>query len=250
MSRRPSSLAPFSVFDTCRMALRLVADSRTLLLRMGLPALVAAVATGAVLSQATDMNPLRLFIFSLPLYALTAWFLGGAVRHWLLGETPGNPVDDAPTRRALLQASVITFVLWKALVAIYEQLLVYYVDPAALSDPTQLQTNPAVQLPLMMVAGLLFWALRFRLLPVLAAVGYPMKDYAVRASSFMLSFRILGLVLVCVELPSALILTTIASAAKSMPLLIILQQPLRLVLETWLFAAFAVALRQMLGKAK
>ncbi len=228
----------------------MVVASRALLLRLGAPALAAAILTSVAVTQIPEMNPLRLFLASLPLFILTAWFLGAAVRHWLLGETPANPIDPPAERRALLQVSVITYILWKALVAVYEQTLVHLADPETLmADPARLQEQPGAQLLLMIMMGVLFWALRFRLLPVLAAVGYPLRDYIIRANSFMLSLRMLGLVLVCVEFPKALILATLFTGGTTGVVLVTVQHILTLILEVWLFAAFVVALRQMLGKA-
>lgn len=245
---RMHPLAPFRIFDTVQTALRLVTANASVLARLGAMPLLVVCLNAAAIAATGGTTPLQSFIYGLPAIFATGYMMFLATRLWLLGELPAFPVDAPATRRAHMQASVIAYTLWKALGAIYDQIMItVFNPPALLENPDALNANPGLQVLFMAMSGILLWALRFRVVPVLAAVGYPLRDYVRRANGFAISFRLLALVMICVEMPRALLLSPLL-ADSSVPALIVLPagNAVTFILEIWLFAAFCVALKTML----
>lgn len=126
-----------------------------------------------------------------------------------------------------------------------------------LANPEELLKNPeafndkaGAQFLLLIMLGVVLWALRFRLAPVLTAVDYPLRDYVERARGFMLSLRLLGLVLVCVEFPKILLLSPLLQAGTPEVMVMLIGNAATFVFELWLFAAFCAALKMMMKGAR
>ncbi len=248
MTRLPA-YASFRVFDACRLGFGMMADHAVALARIGAVPLAIVCANTLLITQIEDAGtPVRNFLFGLPALAATGWMIFASVRLWALGETPAALRDDKDARAGMLQATVIAYILWKALVTAYEQVLALSIpDPAqALQNPEGLALPPGAQILLMAFVGVLLWALRFRAVPVLTALGYPVRDYARRATGFMLSLRLLGLVMVCVEFPRMLIIAPLLKSGLGGVSLLVIGNAVTFVLELWLFAAFTAALRIMM----
>lgn len=246
MTRTPP-LAPFTIFDACRQGFYLMADNASLIARMAVIPLMIVCINAAMIGAAGGVTPLKGFIFGLPSFAATAWMIFLCVRLWMLGEIPTAPVDAPHVRRQMLQTTIVTYMLWKALTSAYDQVMITVVDPMkAIEDPAAYQGDTGLQLLLMALLGVLLWALRFRVVPVLAAVGYPLGDYARRATGFMLSLRLLALVLICVEFPRMLILSPLAAGTVDSIIVLLIGNALTFVLEIWLFASFTAALKTMM----
>lgn len=249
MTRTPE-LAPFRVFEACRQGLLLLGLHANAMVRMGLIPFAIVCVNSVLLNyfSAAPVTPLQNFIYGLPGIAAMGWMIFGCVRLWLLNETPQAPQTDMVTRTRLLQATVIAYVLWKALMAGYEHIFIALINPEELlKNPDALNQRAGAQVALMAMLGIMLWALRFRLAPVLTAVDYSLRDYANRARGFMISLRMLGLVLICVEFPKILLLSPLLGAGTPDVLLMLIGNAATFVLELWLFAAFAAALKEMMG---
>jgi hypothetical protein len=249
MTQRPLPLPSFSVYDACRDGLNMLLATRPHLARLAWPVLAVAVVNGVALSFLSSGGPLRLFLLTLPAMLATGWFVAMACRLWVLGETPRPVIAGDGLRLRQLQGAVLAYLVWKAAVAIYEQAVVMIAPPQLLMNaPDALPQNPGGQLILMVMMGILFWGLRLRLAPALIAAGYPLRDYMRRATGFMLSLRLLGLVLLCSQLPRTLLMGALLAAGADRVILTVTGLCLDVVLEAWLFAAFVMALRQMMGR--
>ncbi len=248
MTRTPE-LAPFRVFEACRQGLLLLGLHAGTLARMGMiPFAVVCINALLIAQFASPVTPLQNFIFGLPGIAAMGWMIFGSVRLWVLGEQAAAPQTDLPTRLRLLQATVIAYILWKALMAGYEHIFITVANPEELlKNPDAFNDRAGVQVAIMVMLGIVLWALRFRLAPVLTAVDYSLRDYARRARGFMISLRLLGLVLICAEFPKILLLSPLIGAGTPDLLLMLIGNAATFVLELWLFAAFVAALKEMTG---
>lgn len=246
MTRLPE-LPPFRVFEACRQGLLLLGTHGATMARMAIvPFAILCVNTLLIAQFGGKVGPLQNFIYGLPGIAATGWMVFTCTRLWLLGETPAAPQTDIITRARLFQATVVTYVLWKALMAGYEYLFIVLINPQdLLQNPEALNDKTGAQVALMATLGFLLWALRFRLAPVLTAVDYPLRDYIARARGFGLSLRLLGLVLVCVEFPKILLLSPLLQAGTPDIMLLLIGNAATFALELWLFASFTSALKQM-----
>lgn len=247
MTRTPE-LPPFRVFEACRQGLLLLGLHGATLAKMAIvPFAILCVNTLLIAQFGGRITPLQNFIYGLPGIAAMGWMIFTSVRLWLLGETPATPQTDIITRARLFQTTIVTYLLWKAMMAGYEQLFITLINPqAVLDNPEAFNDKSGAQVALMAVLGFLLWALRFRLAPVLTAVDYPLRDYIARARGFMLSLRLLGLVLVCVEFPKILLLSPLLHAGTPDIMVALIGNAATFALELWLFAAFTAALKEML----
>lgn len=254
MTRTPE-LAPFRVIEACRQGLLLLGlHGRAMARLCALP--LAIVCLNAVLIgvSADNVTPLQNFTYGLPGIAATGWAVFACVRLWVLGETqPAAPTvlmarDD---RARLAHTTIVTYLLWKAMMAGCEQIIALLIRPEELlQDANALAGNTNGQMIGMVLLGVTLWALRFRVAPVLAAVDFPLRDYARRATGAMLSWRLLGVVLVCVELPKLLLFAPVVNAQAPGLVLLLYGNAVTFVLELWLFASFTAALKAMMSGAR
>ncbi len=252
MTARHTPLAGFSVFETCKQGLMLLGTHAGVMVRLAAVPFAIVCINALLISQISGrVSPVQNFVYGLPGIAATAWVIFACVRLWLLGETPASLQTDTTTRARLLQTTIVTYALWKALMAGYEQIFLMLANPAELMEnPDAFNDRTGVQFAIMVMLGVILWALRFRVAPVLAAVDYPLMDYVRRASGFMISLRYLGLVLMCVEFPKILIVSPLLQEGVPDTLFLVIGNAVTFVLELWLFAAFTVALKTMMGKSR
>lgn len=247
MTRTPE-LAPFRVFDACRQGLLLLGTHGRIMLRLGvIPFAIVCVNAVAISLLGGTVSPVQNFIYGLPGLAAMGWMIFACVRLWVLGETPSAPQADPLTRMRLLQATLVTYLLWKALMTGYEQVFFTLVNPEELlKNPQAFNDQTGTQVLIMCMLSIMLWALRFRLAPVLSALDYPLRDYIDRAGGLMISLRLLGLVLLCVEFPKILLIGPLLRAGTPDLLLMLIGNAATFTLEILLFAAFTAALKEMM----
>lgn len=248
MTRTPE-LAPFRVFEACRQGLLLLGlHGQTMWRLCALPLAIVCINALLIGVLVKDVTPLQNFIYGLPGLAATAGAVFYCVRLWVFGETPAAPLTDLATRARLLQNTVVTYLLWKAFMAASDQVVASMINPEALiADPNIATQHPNGQAFGMVMLGIALWALRYRVAPVLAAVDFSLRDYIRRAGGVMLSWRLLGVVLICVEFPKSLLLLPMVASHVPDLLLLIYGNLITFGLELWLFASFTAALKIMIS---
>lgn len=168
---------------------------------MILPLIAQAVCT--YITYKTDPaleNYLRSFLINLPALAFTAWYLFAGVRYVLLGEKindlPKSP-DALHARNQAMRASVILVLLFN-MAATVIMLVLLMLHKKNTGEPPQFSLA-AVFLMVFMI-----WAVRYGVLYIPAAVGFPIRRFLDLAGGFGFSFRLIGLLMMA-ALPLILI---------------------------------------------
>lgn len=246
MNSRPPALGTFSIFDACRDGFVAVRDNwRYLLGQARAPfgiCMLNIIAVGVGFTS--DPSPLETFLAMLPTTLATAYVIFIVARLCMLDERAGQLPQDRALRRdrlALLQATAIICLLFELGIGLCTSLFTWLMGPDLSAQ------DPGAQAASLAVAGVMFWALRFAPLPALAAIGYPLRHYALSANGVWLSFLFLGVLVLCMELPRLLLLGMVVSITGPDNLIpLVLSQALTFALTFWLFASYSAALRQMM----
>ncbi len=252
----------FSILEAVRDAYLFVGREWLYLLKAGaLPVAVHIVAALFIQFERPDASLIEGYLWSLPAATLFAWFVFVEMRLLLLGERITQlpqTHDDRRDRQHAMKLSVITALLFNMVTAALMALLV------TAANPEQWGINMPLTVGGLLAIGALFWGLRFGIVPILAAVQYPIRPVLRQVLSgsmenVMFSFRLLGMGLVCL-FPVAIMFQVLITLfvhqgdtpatqlnAMQQLIMIIATAPLSLLISALLNAAAAHALKQMLG---
>jgi hypothetical protein len=253
----------FSILTAVREAYVFVGREWVYLFKAGLlPMGLQLVTAFFVHFQLPDASPIEAYLWGLPATVLFSWFIFAETRLLLLGERlhalPADPAHLARRRRAM-QASVASSLLFNmGIVAALSLLL-------TMEGSAQWKQSPALTAFSFALLALLFWALRFGVVPLLAAVEYPLRPVLQQVRGAMFSLRLMGMAIICV-LPVTFafrlfVSSVVAGAAvdAETPLklteaqqaaLIGASAPVSLLIAALLTAAAVSALRQILGRSQ
>lgn len=253
----------FSIIKAVRGAYGFVWKEWKYLLRISLLPLGISAATQLFLYfKGADMSAFEIFIWGIPATALMAWFMFHESRLLLLGERaealPQN-AEYLSARKRSLNASVCLWLLfnmsWSLLIGYHEWALA-----PMQGDAQGQQEFWPIGLGAILFA-VFFWSLRFGVAHILAAIEYPLSRYVRMVSGLGISFRLVGMGLMCL-LPVTVLFGFVGALlmpeamTKSTPQGIVIQiTPVGVVLDslltfvvfTLINAAASVALRDVLN---
>lgn len=245
--------ARFALWPAARGGFLFVFKNWEYLLKISIPAILLQAVTSYYLQMVvTDISSIEVFLWGLPASVLFAWVTFSAVRFMVFGERldrPSSKPKDMVHWRGCLQLSVILSLLFSvAMVLVSTAMDVIAFD---FKNPDGFKSFLLVTLILFM-----FWGLRFAVLPIVAAAGYPLKPFFKQVAGFDFSFRLIIMSLFCF-VPVAFIfqLVLMAFIKDAMALtdmerifIIIIGSPFSLAILLILNAACVTALKEILGK--
>ena len=188
---------------------------------------------------------------------MLGWLISSIARLIVFGERLQNiPITDVrfmQYRARLIKTSIfITLLIHAFFALLFAFTLEQIPAEGAAKDPSS-----TTMLGLSIGAFLIFWGLRFVVTPVLAAVDYPIGTFLKQAQGYMISCRLLGIlilislpVMVIMQLLANPILTTFEDPGIQNLLLIALVKPFSVLVTTIINAGYIFALQEMLGQNK
>lgn len=243
----------FSITRSVRAAYVFVGREWRYLARMSLlPLGIDAATKMFLLFNGKEMSAFEIALWNLPSNVLFGWFMFYQARLMLLGETPDRLPDNVEyltERRNAMKASVLIWLLfsmgWTAMMGYND----WAMDMA--KGGAEFWTAGLG----ILLFGISFWCLRFAVAHILAAVGFPIKQYMRQVAGMGISLRLMGMGFLTV-MPAVFLFYLVAAAiapdVKSIndphiSFIVILGAPLSIALTALLNAAAASALKQMLG---
>ena len=220
--------------------------SSAALMPVALTALIEVVKLYGVEKQSIITELLTL----LPAGAAAAWFMFLQTRLLVFGERSGKPsVHSGEERRRAFEASMLLWLLVNMAGLAFIAFLLYW------SKSSQTDGSAIITAVGYLLLGAVFWGLRFSVVHILGAIGYPLRDYMYRVNGAMVSLRIFAMMLI-VLLPVSLVAGPVEQALfgaikEEAPMLqvsglLLMVVTLKFVFLSFFNAAGVFALRQML----
>jgi hypothetical protein len=246
----------FQIIAAAKAAYRFAGREWRYLAALGLLPAAANFGIAAVLRmQENNPGMIESFLWDIPATVLSGWFMFQIARLLVFGERIDKlPKDPAFTaeRHRMLQASVLMWVLFDLVLKV-SMSGVYQLTQSTPAGETSLQGILG-----MILFGAVIWGLRFSVAHLLAAVGYPIRDFARNVTSAFFPLRLLGLA-AAVGLPVMLamgfVLYPMAPnvegqkiASESMLVILFVASAGSVILTALLSSAAVFALKEMLGK--
>ena len=247
----------FSILDATLESYRFVWREAGYLARIGFLPLAANLICAFYIELMLE-NPsiIARWLWQMPATALLAWFMFVEVRLILLGERLGARstalVEPAETRKSKMGASVILWLLFSMGLTAAAGFMHWSLTQQLFG--VHALTTAAV----MLLIGALFWALRFSVLHILAAVGFPIRTFIFAVNGIGFSFRLLAMGLLCF-FPVLFMFQAIATPFIEDPknltqddilVTMAISAPMSITLAAVLNAAAAFALKQIFSKER
>jgi len=245
--------ARFALWPAARGGFLFVFNNWEYLLKISIPAILLQAVTSYCLQMViTDTTPMENFLWGLPASILFAWVIFAMVRFMIFGERldkASSKPKDMSHWRGCLQLSVILALLFNVAMVLMSAAM----DGIGFDfkNPDGFKSFLLVTLILLM-----FWGLRFAVLPIVAAAGYPLRPFLKQVVGFDFSFRLIIMSLFCF-VPVAFIfqLVLMAFIKDAMALtdmehifIILIGSPFSLAILLILNASCVTALKEILGK--
>lgn len=224
----------------------------------GIPLVVQFFCNLAAMYLRLDATLISNFLINLPAALTMAWLSFAFARRLVLREDLAcirrDPLFLSERMEAMRASVLLMIVFLMGMVAISALMM-------AAAETAQNQDAQGMRFIFFALLGLLIWFLRYGLMPVAAAVGYPVPDLLKRLDGFMISLRVLAMTLFC-ALPVQILFSsftlTIFRGATDVEMLDLAQRlagsfifaVMSLTTYAVLTAAAVEALRQMLGAQK
>jgi hypothetical protein len=193
----------FSIFEAVGNAYIFVGKEWPYLLKAGvLPVVAQIVGMLFVQFQRPEASLIESYLWELPAAWLFAWFMFIETRLFLLGERlrhlPRNQAYLAD-RQHSMNIAVLTSVLFNMGIAVILSAMLL-VDDQSWKNPSSAGLHVAA----LVLLGAIIWAVRFGIIPTLAAVHYPIRPVLRQTDNLLFSLRLIGLGIACL-LPAAFI---------------------------------------------
>ena len=250
----------FNIFEAVKKAYLFVGREWLYLLKAGLLPMGAQIAAAAFVQyQRPDSSLIEGYLWGLPAAALLGWFVFLQTRLLLLGERVDRlPRDLAylADRRHAMKISVLTTVLFNMGTAGALALWM------AVEEIAQSSANKALGMIGLLLIGGVVWGVRFGIIPLLAAVHYPIRPVLRQTADMLFSLRLVGMGLLCtmpvVFLFRFLFVAVVPVSGDPMAklsdgeqlALTVISAPLSLMCAALLGAATAYALKEILGSGR
>ena len=250
----------FNIFEAVKKAYLFVGREWLYLLKIGFLPMGAQVAAAAFVQyQRPDASLIEGYLWGLPAAALLGWFVFLQTRLLLLGER----VDRLPRDRTYLadrhqamNLSVLTTVLFNMGTAGALALWM------AVEEGAQSSANKPLGILGLLIIGGVVWGVRFGIIPLLAAVHYPIRPVLRQTADMLFSLRLIGMGLLC-TMPVVFLFRFLIAAAVPVSgdamaklsegeqfTLTVISAPLSLMCAALLGAATVYALKEILGTGR
>ena len=248
----------FKVIEAVKSGYLFTAQEWKYLLKIGMVPMILHIAIALFIQfYRKDASVIEGYLWGLPATALFSWFTFVEIRLLLLGERIGQSAGDIThivNRYKLMKTTIIISLLFNMSITFATTTLM------AITQSEMWGVDIPLTLSGSFIIGALFWGIRLGLLPILAAVGYPIKPFLQKMTSPLFSIQLMAMGILCL-LPIALLFQLIVStiieqpeiitpefqlSVKEQVLLIIISAPLSLITNILLNASAAFALKQML----
>ena len=252
----------FSISAAVKNAYLFVWRERAYLAKIALVPMVAQIACALFIQyERPGASEIEAYLWNLPSMLLLSWFLFVEPRLLILGERHDRLPADAAARgmrRRDMEASVLSLILFNMTIITAFSVLLHI---------EKLTQKPGILGALagtgeLLIIGALFWGARLGIVPVLAAVGHPIRSVLRKTWGAMFSLRLIGMALLGI-FPVMIVFQLLLGAvlANSVPatgagiglsmqqqtLLNLLAAPLSLFTSSLLTAAAGFALKEILG---
>jgi hypothetical protein len=245
----------FGILEAVKKAYIFVGTQRRYLLRLALLPLFLHVVTALFLQHYNpDASTLEAFLWAFPANIVFAWFMFAEARLLLLGEKQDClPNDQAylTEHRRAMNISVILLLLFDMAMAAMTAWMEWSMKSGTFG------VNTPITLSVFFLLGSLFWLIRFSVLHILAAVGYPLRVFLHQIRGMGFSLRLIGMGLLCVipvytvfEFLLEMVVPTSGEhlTPDQMTSVILLSAPTAMIVPILLNAAAAYALKDLLGQ--
>lgn len=240
----------FSMVRAVRNAYLFTGRQAAYLLRLGaMPLALQLVTVLGLYHYRPDASVIESFLWALPANVFFAWFMFAETRLLLLGERlDALPTDEGALRdrdRAMTLSIMILLLFNMAMTAV-----IACMKWAVVSG--SLEQSAAASVGIAFLIGALVWGLRFAVLHILAAVGYPLRAFLSRVRGMEFSLRLIGMGFLC-SLPVYIALEMVLrvflgpSAAEQLGVLTAVSVPVGIFVSVLLNAAATYALQDLLG---
>jgi hypothetical protein len=178
----------FDIIKAVTSAYRFVFAHKNLLLKLALiPIFAHFVCTGFVTFMRADASPFEQFLWMIPAHITSAWYAFLLIRMLAFGETTQSNftnADEALRFQTALRLSIITSLLISMVITCLWSLRLLVKDGA---EPTAMQGYVAI-----FIMVFVLWAVRYTLLPIVAALGASLTQFVKHAKGFMLSIHVIS----------------------------------------------------------
>jgi len=249
----------FSILEAVGNAYLFAGREWLYLLKAGsLPVLVQIGTSLFVQFQREDASAIEAYLWGLPATVLFAWFMFLETRLLLLGERldclpPGR--DYFRKRQHNMKLAVIISLLFNMSMSAAITLLLLAAESGRWG------TDWPLTLGGVFIIGAMLWGVRFGVLPILAAVGYPFRSFLRQTQGMMFSLRLIGMGIACLFPVAFLFQIFIVSfigkgadmtsqiklTAMEQTTVIAASAPFSLIIAALMNAAAVYALKQLLG---
>lgn len=248
----------FGVVNNAKGAFRFLGQELGYIMRLAAPVMCLKIAMSAAQqSMSNDASSLEIFLWQLPGNIMLGWLICSIARLIILGERLQNlPITDVrfmQYRAGLIKTSIFLGLLihagWTMVTYVFENSIDFNTPEEASG------TDLGIMISVLVIA---FWGVRLLLLPLIAAVDYPLRTFVQQIQGLRISVNLTGLYLLC-ALPILLFahafLGTALSSLAGAPdvqrmLFFIALQPVSVFVDIILTIGFVLALKEMLGQNK
>lgn len=243
------SRSRFAITKAVKNAYVFAWQERRYLVKIAALPLAANIVTALYIHlQHAQASPFEGFLWGLPANVLFAWFMFVEARFLLLNERvdqlPPNP-DFLQARQRAMQLCVIIWLLFNMSMTA----LAAYLEWSS----GKVQTSIGLAFLNMFLIGAGGWGLRFSVVHILAAVQHSIRRFLEQVEGVEISFRLLGMGLLCVTPPVLIFLAVLAFFIQGVPtanqifIIVFLASVLSILLGALLNAAAGFALRELMG---
>ena len=246
----------FDIIDAAKKGYIFLAQEWKYVFRLGMPALIASILIGGFVQYfRSSASIFEQFLWEIPSTMLFAWLVFMQTRLIFFNERIEKLDQDVSflkARAKCLKASVILTLLFHMGLIIFLKLLERTAPP-----PSETGIQQAGNLPLLLMLSIvILWFTRFSLLPLTAAIDYPLKSFVQSMRGMMISLRLIALTFM-VLFPVFFLFQIILSSflpAQADPMsmnpyiLLLIQAPASFIMVIIINACFAMAVKEMLFK--
>lgn len=250
-----SKNSKFSIIKAAIDGWRFIGKNFAYLLKIGLMPLTVHLACNFfVLYVRPESSTLEAFLWGLPATIFMAWYSFIVVRLIIFGERLETVAKDPiakDMREHALRASVLLAVLFNMGITASAAGLEMIVRSG------MVETGNVVMMGLAVFSLVItLWSFRFGVLPLLAAVDYPLAPFLKQIQGFEFSLRLLGLgllslfpmIIVSEILFAPLIDNPLQPTESDALIMILISSPMSLMMVTILTAVITFALKEMLER--
>ena len=247
----------FRIIDNIQGAFGVLRKEGHYIMRLAMPVLFLKIALTAAQSQfSPSASVFEQFLWQLPGNVMMGWLICSITRLIIFDERLQNlPITDVrfmQYRAGLIKTSIFIGLLFQACLVI----MFFIFENAVTAVEKPEDVDSVVFIFLLAFIGLTFWGIRFMLLPLVAAVDYPLRVFLRQIQGFRISFNMFGMnalctlpILICAQIILLSLLAPLSAAPEVKKLLFqVSAHPFEILVNVLLTTSLVLALKEMLGK--